>query len=102
MDYDPHALPAGTIIAGYRIVRRLGHGGFGITYEARDDVLDRRVAIKEFFPRGIASRENAIRLVYASADAELVAWALGQFERSTAALCRLDHPNIVKVFHYVK
>ena len=61
MDYDPNSLPPGTMITGYRIVRTLGAGDFGITYEAHGEVTGRRVAIKEFFPRGIASRANAVR-----------------------------------------
>src|SRR5262245_29337527 len=94
MEYDPNSLTPGTVIAGYRIVRTLGAGGFGITYEAVSDVTGRRVAIKEFFPRGLASRANATRLVYASRDADVVAWALDRFESSTMELCRLKHPNI--------
>src|SRR6266702_2168302 len=102
MEHDPRALPEGTEIAGYRIVRVLGTGGFGITYEGHSKVTGRRVAIKEFFPRGIASRESSTPLVYASRDAEIVSWALDRFERSASELCRLRHPNIVEVFHYVK
>src|SRR5262249_26878820 len=96
------ALPAGIEIAGYRIVRMLGAGGFGITYEGYNAVTKRRVAIKEFFPRGIASRESATKLVYAARDADMVVWALDRFERSTTQLCELKHPNIVEVLHYVK
>ncbi len=101
MSNDPHALPAGTVIAGYRIVRVLGAGGFGITYEGESPVTGRRVAIKEFFPRGIASRKGATEIIYAERDSELVSWALKRFESSTTEQCRLHHPNIVEVFHYL-
>lgn len=101
MSNDPHALPAGTVIAGYRIVRVLGAGGFGITYEGESPVTGRRVAIKEFFPRGIASRKGATEIIYAERDTELVSWALKRFESSTTEQCRLKHPNIVEVFHYL-
>lgn len=101
MSNDPHALPAGTVIAGYRIVRVLGAGGFGITYEGESPVTGRRVAIKEFFPRGIASRKGATEIIYAERDSELVTWALKRFESSTTEQCRLKHPNIVEVFHYL-
>ena len=45
------ALPEGAMLMGgkYRIVRKLGQGGFGITYLAEHVVLRKRVAIKEFF-----------------------------------------------------
>jgi serine/threonine protein kinase len=101
MSNDPHALPAGTVIAGYRIVRVLGAGGFGITYEGESPVTGRRVAIKEFFPRGIASRKGATEIIYAERDSDLVSWALKRFESSTTEQCRLKHPNIVEVFHYL-
>jgi serine/threonine protein kinase len=102
MTHDPHALKAGTVIAGYAIVRVLGAGGFGITYEADSPFTGKRVAIKEFFPRGIASRESGTRIVYAERDAEVVQWALKRFESSTLDQCKLKHPNIVDVIHYVK
>jgi serine/threonine protein kinase len=99
---DIYALKPGTAIAGYNIVRVLGAGGFGITYEADSPFTGKRVAIKEFFPRGIASRESSRRIVYTEQDAEIVAWALKRFESSTLDQCKLDHPNIVDVIHYVK
>jgi serine/threonine protein kinase len=102
MTNDPHVLKAGTPIAGYVIVRVLGTGGFGITYEADSPFTAKRVAIKEFFPRGIASREGDGRIVFAERDDEVVRWALKRFESSTLDQCKLKHPNIVDVVHYVK
>jgi serine/threonine protein kinase len=102
MSDDPHALRPGASIAGYNIIRVLGAGGFGITYEADSPFTGKRVAIKEFFPRGIASREGKTRIIYASRDAEVVQWALKRFESSTLDQCKLKHPNIVDVIHYVK
>jgi serine/threonine protein kinase len=99
---DPNALRPGAAIAGYNIIRVLGAGGFGITYEADSPFTGKRVAIKEFFPRGIASREGETRIVYAARDSEVVEWALKRFESSTLEQCRLKHPNIVEVIHYVK
>ena len=51
------ALPRGTVVNGYRIERILGSGGFGITYLALD-LLHQRFAIKEYYPRQFASREQ--------------------------------------------
>jgi serine/threonine protein kinase len=89
------------MIAGYEIVRALGAGGFGITYEGFNRVTERRVAIKEFFPRGIASREGATQIVFAPSERELAEWALRRFRESTTALARLQHRNIVGVLNYV-
>jgi serine/threonine protein kinase len=101
-DYDPNALKPGTKIAGYEILRVIGAGGFGITYEAESPVTGKHVAIKEFFPRGIASRESSTRIVFATRDIDIVQWALKRFESSTTDQCKLKHPNIVEVIHYLQ
>ncbi len=80
----------------------IGAGGFGITYEAESPITGKHVAIKEFFPRGIASRESSTKIVFASRDVDLVQWALKRFESSTADQCKLKHPNIVEVIHYLQ
>ncbi len=55
----PHQLPPDTLLANrYRLVRVLGEGGFGITYEARDETLRMRVAVKEYFPRALVTRHQ--------------------------------------------
>ena len=52
------ALPEGTILDGrYRILRVIGQGGFGITYEAVHVRSEKHVAVKEYFCRDFCSRE---------------------------------------------
>ena len=52
-------LNKGVILKGkYRINGVIGNGGFGITYDGTDLNLDMHVAIKEYFPRSIASRNS--------------------------------------------
>ena len=54
----PAALKPGTILNNrYILGRVLGQGGFGITYAAQDKRSGERVAIKEYLPTAIASRE---------------------------------------------
>lgn len=54
-----HHLPLNTILAGKYIVGTvLGEGGFGITYMGYNINLDLAVAIKEYYPNGLVTREN--------------------------------------------
>ena len=70
-----------TKIGRYRIVRRLGQGGFGRVYLAHDDDLDRPVAIKVPNPERIARPRGR-----------------GGFLNEARILARLDHPHIVPVY----
>ncbi|MBQ1491553.1 MAG: serine/threonine protein kinase, partial [Blautia sp.] len=56
---QPHQLTPGTILAGkYLVGEAIGEGGFGITYIGLDLYLNLRLAIKEFFPFGFATRNH--------------------------------------------
>ena len=68
-------------IGRYRIIRRLGQGGFGRVYLAHDDDLDRAVAIKVPNPERISHSEDV--------EAFLI---------EAKVLAKLDHPHIVPVF----
>ena len=58
---NPDALPYGFPLrqGRYRLGDVLGQGGFGITYQAWDAKQRRRVALKEFFPKGAVARDPA-------------------------------------------
>lgn len=58
-------LLSGTRLSGgkYVIEKKIGAGGFGITYLARHTILDRKYAIKEFFMSGYNVRNNATKHV---------------------------------------
>ena len=75
----PSADPAK--IGRYRVIRLLGEGGFGRVYLARDDELDRAVAIK------VPNRERV------SAPEDLDSYLL-----EAKILAKLEHPNIVPVY----
>jgi eukaryotic-like serine/threonine-protein kinase len=65
----------------YELVRKLGQGGMGAVYEARDPVLDRAVALKLVSPKLLAEGDT-----------------LARFQREARAAARLQHPNIVTVY----
>ena len=92
-----HALQKGFRIQEYEIVRVLGAGGFGITYLAVDHKLAGPVALKEYFPTGIAARTDQRRVVASSASRELYRWGLTRFNEEAQALHKLRHPNVVRV-----
>ena len=58
----------------YEIVKVLGQGGFGITYLAVHTLLDKKVAIKEFFPKDFCDRNSDTSHITlgTSSSAELV------------------------------
>ena len=69
MEENLHCLRKGTRLIGrYTIERVLGQGGFGITYLGIDELHEKKVAIKEFFPQGIVTRnieyEDAVTVTF--------------------------------------
>ncbi len=98
----PKELPNGYRLRNYKIHRVLGAGGFGITYLAVEDILNRPVVIKENFPDLLCYREsNQLRVRLSSPDKnEVYEWALTNFMREVRLLATIDHVNIAKVYSY--
>jgi serine/threonine protein kinase/WD40 repeat protein len=65
----------------YRILREIGRGGMGIVYEAEQESLGRRVAIKVLPFHSLLGAKHLVR-----------------FRQEARAAARLSHPNIVPVF----
>lgn len=96
---EPKTLPAGYELQCYTIKSVLGQGGFGVTYLAQDNSLEREVAIKEFMPRDIAKRGNDYTLSPLNEDmGEKLAWAMERFIREARTLSKFNHNNIVRVY----
>ncbi|MDP3858835.1 MAG: SUMF1/EgtB/PvdO family nonheme iron enzyme [Stagnimonas sp.] len=101
---SPLFLPHGMILGGqYRVGRVLGRpGGFGITYLGWDINLQQRVAIKEYLPRELAARTQAMLDVCAHTPEDRRGFEFGkeQFLREARIVAKLDHPNIVRVRNF--
>lgn len=97
-------LTEGSFVAEYRILRVLGHGGFGITYLAYDENLDRNVAIKEYFPREFAYRDANQQVVPNSdeQDRSDFDWGMKHFVEEARNLTRFKHRNIVGAMRFVR
>jgi peptidoglycan hydrolase-like protein with peptidoglycan-binding domain len=98
------ALPAGARLRGYEILAILGHGGFGVTYRARDTTLGRDVAIKEYLPASLAVREGGRTVVPRSTElAEDFKWGRERFLDEARTLAKLDRvPGIVRVHDFLE
>ncbi|MFJ3665520.1 serine/threonine-protein kinase [Streptomyces sp. NPDC090106] len=75
----------GRLIAGrYRLLGKLGHGGMGTVWRAKDETVEREVAVKEpRVPELLPERERAN--------------AFERMRREARAAARLDHPAVVDV-----
>lgn len=81
LDEDDRAADLPDRVGDYRIIGEIGRGGMGTVYEAEQESLSRRVALK-ILPHSMPSSANA-RL---------------RFQREARAAARMHHTNIVPVF----
>ena len=98
-------LPVGTMLGENFIVgKKLGAGGFGVSYIGFDVNFERKVAIKEFYPRGYADRDfvgkkliprQGKRGAYFEQQREL-------FAHEGKVLAQIDEEGIVKVLSFCK
>jgi serine/threonine protein kinase len=79
---SPLGLRPGQVLAGFEILEELSRGGMGVIYKARQQGLNRLVALKVISPDRLGQSE-----------------ALKRFQREVQAAALLSHPNIVTVYY---
>lgn len=99
-------LPPGTILAGkYFLGKVIGEGGFGITYLAWEMNLEVPVAVKEYFPSGLATRDTQLTggksktvSVMAGDQGHYYQSGLRSFEQEARNLAKFQNlPGVVSV-----
>ena len=105
--YHPESrqLPPGTLLQErYVLGRALGAGGFGITYLGWDLKLERRVAVKEYFPTAFLKRETSVTLdvtCYTASGQEAYTKGREQFLREARTMAALEKiPQMVRVLDF--
>ena len=73
----------GQSLGRYRVIEEIGKGGMGVVYRARDEQLERDVAIK-VLPAGVLQEESARK----------------RFRKEAVSLAKLNHPNIATVHEF--
>ncbi len=103
---DNTVLSIGSVLdSRYMIGGVLGKGGFGITYLAYDIKLEKRIAIKEYYPRGIASRADDRATVSATDEKVAKSFVDGadKFYREAELVSQFNgNPNIVNVYDFFR
>ncbi len=98
----PAPLPPGAVVGGYRLLRKLSAGGFGIVYLALDPE-GQQVAVKEYLPASLATREPGQRLPQVAPE-KLALYRLGlkSFFEEGRALAQISHASVVSVLNFFR
>ena len=98
----PAPLPPDTAIGGYRVVRRLSSGGFGVVYLALD-MEGQQVAVKEYLPSSLATRAPGELLpVVAPEKLSLYRLGLKSFFEEGRSLAQISLPSVVSVLNFFR
>lgn len=102
--HDPLTLKPGSILRGRYIAGKcIGKGGFGITYLAYDAKAGKKVAIKEYYPLGLARRTGGDPTVQVPNNKKAEMFKLGakKFYEEARLVSRFNgNPNIAAVYEF--
>jgi eukaryotic-like serine/threonine-protein kinase len=98
----PSPLPPDTVVGGYRIVRKVAAGGFGLVYLAVDPD-GQQVAIKEYLPSSLATRAPGELMPQVQPE-KLSLYRLGlkSFFEEGRSLAQISHPSVVSVLNFFR
>lgn len=92
-------LPVGSRLAEFEVTRIVGQGGFGVVYEAWDPRLERVVAIKEYLPSLLSTRQvDGAVMPLSERHRETFDLGMRSFINEARLLARFDHPSLLKVY----
>ncbi|NHZ63221.1 serine/threonine protein kinase [Massilia genomosp. 1] len=101
-NWGVNSLPQGTILHNkYEVVGELGSGGFGIVYEAKDQLNSgTTVAIKEYFPQAICGRHALSLTITPQKPSDRNSYQKGKdaFVREAYSLREVRHSGIIAVY----
>ncbi|MDD2883031.1 MAG: serine/threonine-protein kinase [Rhodoferax sp.] len=98
----PSPLPPDALIGGYRVVRRVAAGGFGVVYLAVGPD-GQQVAIKEYLPASLVTRAPGTALPQVAPE-KLSLYRLGlkSFFEEGRSLAQISHPAVVSVMNFFR
>ncbi|MEY4757531.1 MAG: hypothetical protein RJA34_2429 [Pseudomonadota bacterium] len=98
----PAPLLPDTLVGGYRVVRKVAAGGFGVVYLAMDEQGE-QVAIKEYLPAALTTRTSGERVPNVTPE-KLSLYRLGlkSFFEEGRALAQISHPSVVSVLNFFR
>ena len=102
---ESHTLKPGTIVGGkYEVVKKLGEGGFGITYIVKNTHISETEAMKELFIKSTCGRASTSKTntnhVYSSQKQDFGCYKK-KFLKEMGVLSKINHENIVRMFNTV-
>ena len=101
-DEPRHLKPGTVLMQRYTIGKVVGAGGFGITYAAWDEVLQQKVAIKEYMPGEFSTRAPGQTevSVYGGEKEEQYETGMAKFFNESRRLAAFENtPGIVKIYN---